>query len=467
MLTFSKNDWFFTFLVISRSFCPIRPSHLKSGGRPLASMAGVYCPTCEAGVEAVAKFCLACGHDLTVQGPITATGHDLNQLKEVIRVRDDLSMAEKFDMIAKIEDGANPIVLGIAAPAEGEEADLSDAFSMEIAEPSSSSVFTNHEWGKSPAANAAIRAVVRGTNGWDLIQAGKLDLKEGLFREAMDNGMEASTHIHDVASGEHEGIDPESMRAIPVLKPPKRSFCPKCGSDIHANTMLQWRKWRDSSSEVVSMQLEASMETSLIQVAAHYINVMQAMQDERDDALNKLSKGDPAAMEDKLRSKLEKSIRSEIEKEVRAELEEEFKGRSISSSPSKAKGSKAKSSGTGTKADANKAASNKAAANKAATGTQKKKSSGMFGAKKITKKYEGEPGGKADWFLKDALDTVYDPHGTGKVVKPATILARSAAGNVRVRDVVRIFDVDGEEGISELAWTSPLTKYIIEAYSAC
>ena len=35
--------------------------------------------------------------------------------------------------------------------------------------------------------------------------------------------MEASTHIHDVASGEHEGIDPDAMRAIPVLKPPKRS----------------------------------------------------------------------------------------------------------------------------------------------------------------------------------------------------------------------------------------------------
>jgi hypothetical protein len=381
----------------------------------------------------------------------------LNQLKEVVRVRDDLSMAEKFDMIAKIEDGANPIVLGIAAPAEGEEVDLSDAFSMEVTEASASSVFANHEWGKSPAANAAIRAVVRGTNGWDLIQAGKLDLKEGLFREAMDNGMEASTHIHDVASGEHEGIDPESMRAIPVLKPPKRSFCPKCGSDIHANTMLQWRKWRDSSSEVVSMQLEASMETSLIQVAAHYINVMQAMQDERDDALNKLAKGDPAAMEGKLRSKLEKSIKSEMEKEIRAELEKEFKGRSVAGSPAKAKASKAKSSGS----------SAKAAANKAATGTQKKKSSGMFGAKKVTKTYEGEPGGKVDWFLKEALDTVYDPHGTGKAVKPATILARSSAGNVRVRDVVRIFDVEGEEGISELAWTSPLTKYIIEAYSAC
>ena len=77
-----------------------------------------------------------------------------------------------------------------------------------------------------------------------------------------------------------------------------------------------------------------------------------------------------------------------------------------------------------------------AAASKAAANTQKKKSSGMFGPKKIKKTYEGEPGGKAEWFLSDALDTVYDPHGTGKAVKPATILARSAQGNVRVRDVV-------------------------------
>ena len=416
-------------------------------------MAGVYCPTCETGVEAAAKFCLSCGHDFTAQGPITATGHDLNQLKEVIRVRDDLSMAEKFDMIAKIEDGANPIVLGIAAPAEGDDVDLSDAFANDVLEPKSSSFYSNYEWGQSPAANAAVRAVVRGTNGWDLIQAGKLDLKEGLFRDAMDNGMEASTHIHDVASGEHEGIDPDAMRAIPVLKPPKRSFCPKCGSDIHTNTMLQWRKWRDSASEVVSMQLEASMETSLIQVASHYINVMQAMQDERDDAVAKLSKGDPAAIEEKLRKKLEKSIRAELEKEIRAEMEEEFKGRSVASSDTKSKK-------TTTKKTEEKVQKSKPKA-------PKKKSGGMFGSKKVVKKYEGEPGGKADWFLSDALDTVYDPHGTGKAIKPATILARSSDGNVRVRDVVRIYDVEGEEGIGELAWTSPLTKYIIEAYDAC
>lgn len=422
-------------------------------------MAGVYCPTCEAGVEAAAKFCLSCGHDLTGQGPITATGHDLNQLKEVIRHRDDLSMAEKFDMIAKVEEGANPILLGIAAPAEGEDVDLASAFGTELDE-TTASAYANHEWGQSPAANAAVRAVVHGTNGWDLIQAGKLDLSEGLFRDAMDNGMEASTHIHDVASGEHEGIDPDAMRAIPVLKPPKRSFCPKCGSDIHANTMLQWRKWRDSSGVVVSMQLEASMETSLIQVAAHYLNVMQAMKDERDDAIARAAKGDPGVIEAKLREELEKSIRKDLEKEIRSEMEEEFKGRAVASADAPA--SKATK---GTKKPAQK--STKAAATKAASGTTKKKSGGMFGAKKVKKTYDGEPGGKADWFLSEALDTVYDPHGTGKSVKPATILARSSDGNVRVRDVVRIYDLEGEAGISELAWTSPLTKYIIDAYDAC
>ena len=422
-------------------------------------MAGVYCPTCEAGVEAAAKFCLSCGHDLTGQGPITATGHDLNQLKEVIRHRDDLSMAEKFDMIAKVEEGANPILLGIAAPAEGEDVDLASAFGTELDE-TTASAYANHEWGQSPAANAAVRAVVRGTNGWDLIQAGKLDLSEGLFRDAMDNGMEASTHIHDVASGEHEGIDPDAMRAIPVLKPPKRSFCPKCGSDIHANTMLQWRKWRDSSGAVVSMQLEASMETSLIQVAAHYLNVMQAMKDERDDAIARAAKGDPGVIEAKLREELEKSIRKDLEKEIRSEMEQEFKGRAVASADAPA--SKANKD---TKKTAQK--STKAAATKAASGTTKKKSGGMFGAKKVKKTYDGEPGGKADWFLSEALDTVYDPHGTGKSVKPATILARSSDGNVRVRDVVRIYDLECEAGISELAWTSPLTKYIIDAYDAC
>lgn len=429
-------------------------------------MAGVYCPTCEAGVAAAAKFCLSCGHDMTGQGPITATGHDLNQLKDVIRIRDDLSMAEKFDMIAKIEEGANPILLGIAAPAEDDEIDLASAFAVDEDENSSSKAFADHKWGQSPAANAAVMAVVRDTNGWDLIQAGKLDLKEGLFRDAMDNGMEASTHIHDVASGEHEGIDPDAMRAIPVLKPPKRSFCPKCGSDIHANTMMQWRKWRESSNDVVSMQLEASMETALIQVASHYLGTMQIVTDERDDAIALAGKNNPAAIEEKMRAKLEKEIRKELEKEIRAEMQEKFDGRTVASA-----GKSASQSAGSAKSSAKGASSGKsstsATSKRPTSGGTKKKTGGMFGAKTPKKTYEGKAAGKADWFLSEALDTIYDPHGTGKAIKAATILARSSDGNVRVRDVVRIYDVEGESGISELAWTSPLTKYIIEAYDAC
>jgi hypothetical protein len=395
---------------------------------------------------------------MTGQGPITSTGHDLNQLKDVIRIRDDLSMAEKFDMIAKVEEGANPIQLGIAAPAEGDSVDLAAAFADgEAGEMDSSKSLSDHQWGQSPAANAAVAAVVKNTSGWDLIQAGKLDLKEGMFREAMDNGMEASTHIHDVASGEHEGIDPEAMRAIPVLKPPKRSFCPKCGSDIHANTMLQWRKWRESSNDVVSMQLEASMETALIQVASHYIGTLQILTDERDDAIALAGKNNPASVEEKLRSKLEKEIRRELEKEIRSEMQQEFDGRGAASS------SKSASRG----ASAGKSATSSTGKKPTTGGTKKKTGGGMFGSKTPKKTYEGKAAEKADWFLAEALDTVYDPHGTGKVVKAATILARSSDGNVRVRDVVRIYDVEGEAGISELAWTSPLTKYIIEAYDAC
>ena len=400
-------------------------------------MAGVYCPSCEAGVEPASKFCLSCGNDLTVRGPITATGHDLNQLKDVIRTRDDLSMAEKFDMIAKVEEGANPILLGIAAPADDDEVDIGEAFAAGESDTVADSAFKNYQFGESAAASAAVRATVRGTDGWVLVQKGDLDLSEGLFRDAMNLGMEASTHIHDVSSGEHEGIDPEAMRSIPVLKPPKRSFCPKCGSDIHANTMLQWRKWRDSSGDVVSMQLEASMETALIQVASHYLTVIE-----------NIKKDANSVDEDALRKKLEK--------EIRKELEAEFEGRSSASKP--------KSESKAEKKAPAKASTPKKKSN--AT-TPKKKAGGLFGAKKVKKTFEGDPADKADWFLAEALDTIYDPHGTGKILKPKTILARSSDGNVRVQDVVRVYDAEGRDGISDLAWTSPLTEYIIEAYDAC
>ena len=403
-------------------------------------MAGVFCPTCEAGVEAAAKFCLSCGHDLTVQGPITSTGHDLNQIKDVIRHREDLSMAEKFDMIARVEEGANPISMGIAAAADdGENFDIGQAFEGAGNDISS---FKKHEFGQSPAANAAVRAVVRGTSGWDMIKAGTLDMSDGMFRDAMNHGMDASTHIHDVASGEHEGIDPDAMRAIPVLKPPKRSFCPKCGSDIHNNTMLQWRKWRESSSDVVSMQMEAAMETALIEVASHYVNVIQALKDERDDAVARAAKASAEGNEESLREKLEAEIRAELEKEFKSEGKSKSSGKSESKAKSQPKKTQSKPK-------------------------SKPTAGGLFGAKLPKKTYEGEPGGKADWFLEEALDTVYDPHGTGKSVKGATILARSSEGNVRVRDVVRAYALQGRDGVLELAWTNPITEYLIEAFDAC
>ena len=422
-------------------------------------MAGVHCPTCEALVDAVAKFCLACGHDFENQGPITSTGHDLQQLKDVIRQRDDLSMAEKFDMIAKVEEGANPISLGIAAPAGGDEVDISGAFSGGT---DSSSGGKKSEWafGDSKATNAAVRAVMKATDAWELIQSGDLDLGDSMFKDAMSMGMDASTHIHDVASGEHEGIDPDAMRAIPVLKPPKRSFCPKCGSDIHNNTMLQWRKWRDHSSEVVSMQLEASMETALIQVAASFVGDLKKITEERDELKARLDDVDEDKVKDEMKKTLSEEIREELIEELRDELEDEIRGdiekdvknKMVSrggASRGASRGSSARSSGGGGAAPS-------------------KKKGAVFGSKKVVKKFEGtDINDKPGWFLREALDTVYDPHGTGKNIKRKTILARSSEGNVRVEDVVKIYAAEGEEGLSELAWTSPFTKYIIEAYDAC
>ena len=188
--------------------------------------------------------------------------------------------------------------------------------------------------------------------------------------------------------------------------------------------------------------MEAAMETALIEVASHYVNVIQALKDERDDAVARAAKAAADGNEDALREKLESEIRAELEKEFKAD------GKSKSSAKSEPK-KKAESKKTQSKAKS------------------KPKSGGLFGAKRPKKTYEGEPGGKADWFLEEALDTVYDPHGTGKAVKAATILARSSDGNVRVRDVVRAYALQGRDGISELAWTNPITEYLVEAFDAC
>lgn len=394
------------------------------------SMGGVYCPTCEAGVEVTATFCLSCGHDLTAQGPITATGHDLNQLKDVIRLRDDLSMAEKFDMIARVEDGADPIALGIAAAAD--DGDLpAEQTGPSPAAGDVAPALQNATW-DSTAANAAIELATEGSKVNDMKKAGVFEKEDETFVEAMNLGRKATLELLKVSQGLVLPAN-EALQSVPIMQPPNKSFCPKCGSDIHANAMLQWRKWSDTSTEVLTMQLEAAMRTSLMHLSASYRDKIQDLQDQLSDA--------------------------------KKAVEGAKKSAPVPAKANEKKDSKEK--GEGKKKTGKAAAATKAAPKKTNAAPAKPKSGGLFGAKKPKKTYEGEPGGKAEWFLEEALDTVYDPHGTGKPVKGAMILARSSEGNVRVRDVIRIYAVEGEEGISDLAWTSPLTKYLIEAYDAC
>ena len=376
-------------------------------------------------MEVTAKFCLSCGHDLNAQGPITATGHDLNQLKDVIRLREDLSMAEKFDMIARVEDGADPIALGIAAAADDGDLPPEEAPTG----PSSEDVapaLQNATW-NNDAANAAVELATDGTKVNDLKKAGAFKKEDSTFVEAMDLGRKATLELLKVSQGLVLPAN-DALQSVPIMQPPNKSFCPKCGSDIHANAMLQWKKWSATSTEVLTIQLEAAMRTSLMHLSASYRDKIQDLQDQLADAKKAVEK---AKEEAPLAPKAE-----------------------TPKSENKKKTGKA-------------AASAKAAPKKASPTTSKPKTGGLFGAKKPKKTYEGEPGGKAEWFLEEALDTVYDPHGTGKPVKAAMILARSSEGNVRVRDVVRAYAVEGEDGVSELAWTSPLTKYLIEAYDAC
>ncbi|MAI09874.1 MAG: hypothetical protein CMA08_04765 [Euryarchaeota archaeon] len=407
-------------------------------------MAGVFCPTCETVVSASAAYCLACGHDLTVQGPITSTGHDLNQLKEVVRHREDLSMAEKFDLIAKVEEGANPILLGIAAPAEApaEGVDESEGEAESVDAPTLEAPLGG--WGQSSAVRAASETVARSSRAMGMVEAGTIDRDSEAFRAALDRGFEAGRHLHSVAIGAHEGADPEAMQDVSQLTPPQRSFCPKCGSDINSFTTHQWTKWRGVADGVLVLQLEAAMEAALVDLAAHY-------EVRLEEAGSTGSDVDVAA------------LRAEIEAEIRAEMKD-----SGASSPAEEDADAEPESAEKAPAKESPSTSAPTKAKAKSKGKSKpKKGGGMFGAKRPKMTYDGPKDGKGEWFLEEALVTVYDPHGTGKTLKPKTILARSSEGNVRVADVIHAYASGGREKVSDLAWTSPQTEYLIEAFDAC
>jgi hypothetical protein len=352
-------------------------------------------------------------------------------------------MSEKFDLIAKIEDGANPIDLGIAASSvQAAEDAQQEAMKPKL---SSESAVTS-TFVSSPAAAAAVAMVSQESDAWGMVMAGRVNTSDQVFKQAMDLGMKASHHIHDIS---HGGIDEtnltnEDLRAIPVLKPPKRSFCPKCGSDILSHSNLQWKKWRDHSAEVVQVQAQAAMEASLVQIAAHYLKAMDAIEITNKQLEEKLADVD--------QEELSKTLEPKIREKVRAELEKEYKSEAVAASDTRQ----------------SKQAAIRTSTPKPKAGGKVGGSAALFGGgPKTSKKFEGAKKDKPDWFLDEALDTIYDPHGTGKPLKAKTILARSSDGNVRVQDVVRIYAKEGEEGLSELAWTSPSTRYIIEAYDSC
>ena len=199
------------------------------------------------------------------------------------------------------------------------------------------------------------------------------------------------------------------------------------------------------------------MTAALMHAAEAYLDKIQDLKDQLEDAKTKLKKARDAPPAETA------STPDSTSASASEPTSDDGEPSDDSNEKSKATSGKAKG-GSG------KAKSAKPDGNKKSTSTSKpkpKSGGGLFGAKKPKKTYDGEPGGKAEWFLEEALDTVYDPHGTGKAIKGATILARSAEGNVRVRDVIRAYADEGEAGISELAKTSPLTKYLIEAFDAC
>ncbi|MED5272226.1 MAG: hypothetical protein VX613_04985, partial [Candidatus Thermoplasmatota archaeon] len=166
----------------------------------------------------------------------------MNELKEAIKVREDISMAEKFNLMAQIEEGANPIRLGIAAPAEDDSSYEGLPYLEDQEKSDEEEISVNlMKFGDSAASNYAVNTVVGSSEAWDLVKSGKIDFSDKLYRESMTLGIDASKHIHDISTGEFEGVDADVIKEIPVLKPPKRSFCPKCGTDIHSFTMMQWR----------------------------------------------------------------------------------------------------------------------------------------------------------------------------------------------------------------------------------
>jgi len=432
---------------------------------------------CEAVVEAAAEACGSCKHDLTSAGPITPSGHDVRQLKSVIREREDLSMAEKFSMIAQVEEGADPVELGIAAPAEPAATSGATPSPDEhgvtpthlppnnAAQPAISTRFTI---GDHPSAASAADLVLGdgveiNKKSIDAIIAGSdaVNLGSTWLTQAFMIGIEAAHHVDDVACGHVSREGGGGFADIPDLTPPKRSFCGKCGSDILEQMKRQWEKWNELGGEVSNVQIEAAMQASVAAVLAHSNGAINRLKG--DVELAKVPEIDP----DALRAEIEAELRASLTKEIEEKMQDTHAKELEKLERKVEEASKVKPSPR--KTSTQKTGKKEGEVGEKPKSATKKKSGAMFGSAPATpsKTYDGDPDDKTEWFLDEALDTVYDPHGTGKKLTRKTILARSGGGNVRVSDVVQAYAEGGKDAVSELAWSSPFTEYIIDAYDAC
>ncbi|MAK78398.1 MAG: hypothetical protein CL992_03915 [Euryarchaeota archaeon] len=446
----------------------------------------VHCPTCEAEIEAAAPRCHACGHDLAAQGPITKSGHDLNQLKEFIRGREDLAMAEKFALIGQLEEGADPVAMGIAAPAStdgGAASPLADTADVAPAPTVARNPISDRyaTLGRPLAAAAADLILAAGvqidakTVDAIITTSSAVDLGSQWMVDAIRYGLNAAHHIDDVARGTVKREALPTLTDVPDLVPPARSFCPKCGSDILSHAQKLWSKWETANETIVGAELEGSLQAALSHLAAHYIQaiakIRETLADEgldpatvREEILAEVGEEHDVAVGmlkaelEATKAALEKAREATPEEEEEEEKEEEPK-EEVTEEKKEEKAPEPKKSEPATQKQSEKAPEKK---------IEKKPASSPFGAAKKKKKtFKGKKDEKPEWFLEEALESVYDPHGTGKTLKRKTILARSAEGNVRVEQVVKDYAKGGEDAVSELAYSSPWTKYIIEAYDEC
>ena len=132
-----------------------------------------------------------------------------------------------------------------------------------------------------------------GTKLADLKASGSFSKEDERFVEAMDIGRTATLHLLEVSQG---AVIPasEALQSVPIMQPPNKSFCPKCGSDIHANTMLQWKKWNDMTDDALTVQLEAAMRASLMHLSASYRDQIQDLKDQLTDAKKQLEEAESA-----------------------------------------------------------------------------------------------------------------------------------------------------------------------------